>query len=42
MFFGVVSVAVFQRCVLRANAAGVTLMPPLSADHAPLAAASPA
>ena len=31
MFFGVVSVAVFQRCVLRANAAGVTLMPPLSA-----------
>ncbi len=31
MFFGVVSVAVFQRCVLRANAAGVTLLPPLSA-----------
>jgi hypothetical protein len=29
MFFGVVSVAVFQRCVLRANAAGVTLLPPL-------------
>ena len=31
MFFGVVSVAVFQRCVLRANAAGETLLPPLSA-----------
>jgi len=30
MFFGVVSVAVFQRCVLRANAAGVRLLPPLS------------
>ena len=31
MFFSVVSVAVFQRCVLRANAAGETLLPPLSA-----------
>jgi hypothetical protein len=29
MFFGVVSVAVFQRCVLRAQAAGVRLLPPL-------------
>jgi hypothetical protein len=29
MFFGVVSVAITQRCVLRANAAGVTLLPPL-------------
>lgn len=31
MFFGVVSVAVFQRCVLRTNAAGETMLPPLSA-----------
>ena len=31
MFFGVVSVAVFQRCVLRAHAAGDPLLPPLSA-----------
>jgi hypothetical protein len=30
MFFGVVSVAVFQRCVLRAHAAGDPLLPPLS------------
>ena len=30
MFFGVVSVAVCQRCVLRANAAGESLLPPLA------------
>jgi hypothetical protein len=30
MFFGVVSVAVFQRCVLRAHAAGERMLPPLS------------
>jgi hypothetical protein len=29
MFFGVISVAVFQRCVLRAHAAGERLLPPL-------------
>jgi hypothetical protein len=29
MFFGVVSVGVFQRCVLRAHAAGDRLLPPL-------------
>ena len=29
MFFGVVSVAIFQRCVLRAHAAGETMLPPL-------------
>jgi hypothetical protein len=29
MFFGVVSVAVFQRCVSRAQAAGARLLPPL-------------
>jgi len=31
MFFGVVSVAVFQRCVLRAHAGGERLLPPLGA-----------
>src|SRR5262245_12599195 len=31
MFFGVVSVAVFQRCVLRAHAAGDRMLPPISA-----------
>jgi len=31
MFFGVVSVAVFQRCALRAQAAGDPLMPPVGA-----------
>ena len=31
MFFGVVSVAVFQRCVLRAHAAASSLLPPLGA-----------
>jgi hypothetical protein len=30
MFFGVVSAAIVQRCVLRANAAETTLLPPLS------------
>jgi hypothetical protein len=29
MFFGVVSVAIFQRCVLRTHAAGGTMLPPL-------------
>src|SRR4029078_13718842 len=29
MFFGVVSVAIFQRCVLRTHAAGETMLPPL-------------
>jgi hypothetical protein len=29
MFFGVASVAIFQRCVLRAHAAGETMLPPL-------------
>jgi hypothetical protein len=30
MFFGVVSVGVFQRCVLRTNAAGQSMLPPIS------------
>jgi len=31
MFFGVVSVGIFQRCVLRTHAAGETMLPPISA-----------